>query len=183
MAAAPGHPYLAKALETVVNQVRNRFISVDVDAKFCPNPATSVLETSDLVFASTLFVSGPCLSGASINQVLRRNLQTQFETGDVWRLDAALYSSRRQWNVGEYPRPHSHTTSEQKDMGAQRFARRDLNRVADVTDMPNSNDLDHDAAKKKHYSEMHSRSNIYGLENVYRDQKQANVDILIKVIG
>jgi hypothetical protein len=83
MAAAPGHPYLAKALETVVNQVRNRFISVDVDAKFCPNPATSVLETSDLVFASTLFVSGPCLSGASINQVLRRNLQTQFETGDV----------------------------------------------------------------------------------------------------
>ena len=28
IAAAPGHPYLAKAIETVVNQVRNRFTSV-----------------------------------------------------------------------------------------------------------------------------------------------------------
>jgi hypothetical protein len=37
LAAAPGHPYLAKAIETVVNQVRNRFTSVDVDAQFCPN--------------------------------------------------------------------------------------------------------------------------------------------------
>jgi hypothetical protein len=39
---------------------------------------TAVMQGNDL-----LFVAGPCLLGASINQVLRRNLQTQFEPGDV----------------------------------------------------------------------------------------------------
>jgi Glycosyltransferase sugar-binding region containing DXD motif len=42
IAAAPGHRFLAKALETVVNQVRNRFTIVDIDATFCPNPELSV---------------------------------------------------------------------------------------------------------------------------------------------
>jgi mannosyltransferase OCH1-like enzyme len=79
IAAAPGHPFLAKIIETVVNNVRNRFTSVDVDAMFCPNPELSVLHAFD-----TLFTAGPCIMGAMINKVLGRHGQTQFEAGEIF---------------------------------------------------------------------------------------------------
>lgn len=78
IAAAPGHPYLAKVIETVVNNVRNRFTSVDVDNLFCPNPELSVLHAFD-----TLFTAGPCALGAALNTVLGRHGQTQFEAGEI----------------------------------------------------------------------------------------------------
>ena len=37
LAAAPGHPFLAAVIETVVNNVRNRFTSVDIMQSYCPN--------------------------------------------------------------------------------------------------------------------------------------------------
>ena len=78
IAAAPGHPFLARVIETVVNNVRNRFTSVDVDNLFCPDPELSILHAFD-----TLFTAGPCILGATINKVLGRNGQTQFEAGSA----------------------------------------------------------------------------------------------------
>jgi hypothetical protein len=185
MAAAPGHPYLAKAIETVVNQVRNRFTSVDVEEKFCPNPESSILETSMLHHFDTIFVTGPCLLGASINQVLQRNLQTQFDAGDVQMLpregDGGNESSV---NIpGRTVILHQN----KQDMGAHRFTRLDLNLLVAVTDMPKSDDLSGPKGKssrKTHYSKTHVQTGMYGLnENTYRNQEQANEDILIKVIG
>lgn len=68
MAAAPGHPFLAKAVELVVNNARNRYTSVDYDHMFCPNPELSVLNAYDI-----LFTSGPCILGAAVNIVLGRS--------------------------------------------------------------------------------------------------------------
>jgi hypothetical protein len=81
IAAAPGHPFLAKVIETVVNNVRNRFTSVDVDNLFCPEPELSILHAFD-----TLFTAGPCILGAMVNKVLGRHGQTPFEAGemDIW---------------------------------------------------------------------------------------------------
>jgi hypothetical protein len=81
IAAAPGHPFLAKVIETVVNNVRNRFTSVDVDHLFCPDPELSILHAFD-----TLFTAGPCILGAMVNKVLGRHGQTPFESGemDIW---------------------------------------------------------------------------------------------------
>ena len=81
IAAAPGHPFLAKVIETVVNNVRNRFTSVDVDQMFCPDPELPILHAFD-----TLFTAGPCILGAMINKVLGRHGQTAFEAGemDIW---------------------------------------------------------------------------------------------------
>jgi hypothetical protein len=87
IAAAPGHPFLAKTIETVVNNVRNRFTSVDYDNLFCPNPEMSILHAFD-----TLFTAGPCILGSMVNKVLGRHGQTPFEAGelDAWE------TSRRQ---------------------------------------------------------------------------------------
>ena len=78
IAAAPGHPFLAKTIETVVNNIRNRFTGVDNDSLFCPNPELSVLHAYD-----TLFTVGPCILGAMINKVLGRHGQTSFEAGEI----------------------------------------------------------------------------------------------------
>lgn len=78
MAAAPGHPFLAKVIERVVNNVRNRFTAVDVDRQFCPNPELSVLHAYDI-----LFTAGPCILGAMVNEALGRNGQTHFNAGEL----------------------------------------------------------------------------------------------------
>jgi hypothetical protein len=179
MAAAPGHPYLAKVIETVVNQVRNRFTSVDVDAKFCPNPETSVLKTSILHAANTLFTTGPCLLGASINRVLQRDLQTQFNAGDVQMPSREVDGSNEEFvNIpGRTVILHQN----KKEMGATRFLIKNLNLIVAGTDMHKSQDSNGSAARQRDKKQL--KQNLYGLENLYRDQEQANEDILIKVIG
>ncbi len=79
MASAPGHPFLAKTIETVVNNVLNRYTTVEYDHMFCPQtPQLALLHRYDL-----LFTSGPCILGAVVNQVLGRPSQMQIEEGDL----------------------------------------------------------------------------------------------------
>jgi hypothetical protein len=42
LAAAPGHPFLAQAIQNVVNHARNRYTSVDYDDMLCPNPVLTI---------------------------------------------------------------------------------------------------------------------------------------------
>jgi len=47
------HPFLAKVIETVVNNIRNRFTSVDVMNTMCPGPLDfDTLLSYDLLFTS-----------------------------------------------------------------------------------------------------------------------------------
>jgi hypothetical protein len=78
IATAPGHPFLAKAIETVVNNVRSRFTVAEYDNMFCPNPEISIIRNHD-----DLFTSGPCILGAAVNYVLGRHGQDQFEQGEL----------------------------------------------------------------------------------------------------
>jgi hypothetical protein len=181
MAAAPGHPYLAQAIETVVNQVRNRFTSVDIDANFCPSNSTKfIFDTSVLHSNDDLFTSGPCLLGASLNRVLRRDLQTQFDPGDVQMPAREVDGSNE--TFAHIPGRTVILQQSKKEMGAHRFIHRDLDLIVAGTDFPKSED-DPATIKKRHYRYIRSGSVLFGLNNVYRDQEKANEDILIKVIG
>ena len=62
MAVAPGHPFMLQTIQNVVNNVRNRFTSVDYDDMLCPNPVLSVSHTVDTVrlLAGFAFV-GTCV--------------------------------------------------------------------------------------------------------------------------
>jgi hypothetical protein len=176
IAAAPGHPFLAKAIETVVNQVRNRFTSVDFDQKFCPNPETTLIHR----FAP-LFTAGPCRLGASINQVLQRDLHTQFDAGDI-QMPITLADDGKQMSVN-IPGRTVILHQNKEDMGGQRFTRRDLNLIVAATDMPDSSDSDRAKTKKGHYGKTNSyQQRIFGLEKVYRDNEQANEDIRIILV-
>ena len=205
IAAAPGHPVLAKAVETIVNQVRNRFCSVDVDATFCPDPELSVLHAYD-----TLFTAGPCLLGSTLNRVYGRHGQTSFVAGELDPFaDLAQYENvlkSTSFVVTSSPNQKSFIqgagadASSMKilsrripgrtvilqqnkwDMGAHRFTLLEQNLVVSATDLPDSNDRENlGSGPSEHYSKTHAKVGIYGLEGLYVDSKKANEDIRIFV--
>ena len=78
IASAPAHPFLARAIQHVVNNIRNRFTVVDYDQLLCPNPELSVPHAF-----STLFTAGPCILGFVINDIMGRKAQQTFVEGDL----------------------------------------------------------------------------------------------------
>lgn len=79
IASAPGHPFLAKMIENAVNQIRNRAAILDIHQGRCAVRELSVLYS----FEPRLFRTGSCALGTSVNQVLERPMDAQFEAGDL----------------------------------------------------------------------------------------------------
>lgn len=171
IAAAPGHPFLAKAIETVVNQVRNRFTSVDVDATFCPDPELSILHAFD-----TLFTAGPCLLGSSVNRVLGRNPQSSFQPGEI------PFNSYNDLPSDDLMGRTIIMQQDKWDMGAHRFTFVEKNLVVAATDLQDSNDRDQldDGKKTEHYSKTHAKTGIYGLDGLYNNKIKANEEIRLR---
>jgi Glycosyltransferase sugar-binding region containing DXD motif len=169
IAAAPAHPFLLQVIETVVNQVRNRFTAVDTDATFCPNPELSVLHAFD-----TLFTAGPCQLGASLNRVLGRNAQTGFKPGEI---------KGAKGGRGDIPGRTIILAQNKWDMGAHRFTWLERNLVVAATDLPDSNDRENLKDKQggggggEHYSKTHAKIGIYGLQGLYVDKTRADEEI------
>jgi Glycosyltransferase sugar-binding region containing DXD motif len=80
LAASPGHPYLAKTIENIVNVVRNRYNQVDLAHMVsCPLRTTNDLEMTTY---AVLLATGPCMLGLSVNQASGRHEQSYFEVGE-----------------------------------------------------------------------------------------------------
>jgi len=182
IAAAPGHPFLAKTIETVVNNIRNRFTNVDIDNMFCPNPELSVLHSYD-----TLFTAGPCILGAMVNKVLGRHGQTTFEAGeiDLWeRNKQSALEKGTEFVIGVDDKPSKKIPGRavilqqnKNDMGSHRFTFVEKNLVVAATDLPDSDDRKKQEKAPEHYSNSHVKVGIYGLDRVYTDFDRANENL------
>jgi len=179
LAVAPGHPFIAKAIEMVVNLIRNRYTGVDIDDMLCPSPNLEHSHSWDL-----LFVTGPCILGGAVNSVLGRHIQTEILPGEmnIWNMPFA-----NQGGLGLSPGPGPSSIpgrtiilgQNKTDMGAHRFNWIERNFIVATTDMP---DYD-DRKDSKHYSQS-TRENkrvLFGLKNVYKDLIPANEMIKIVV--
>ena len=158
MAAAPGHPFLAKAIELVVNQVRNRYTSLDVDASMCPEIVLPMLHQHD-----DLFLTGPCLLGQAVNRALGRHPQSNLATGrhQVRRLLGQVVILQ-----------HNKT-----DLGSQRMSDPDHSgRILCATALEANDGRD----EAEHYSKSRTAS-IFGLERVYKDRAIVNQNIKVEV--
>jgi hypothetical protein len=193
MAAAPGHPFLAKVIELVVNHARNRFTTVEYDHMFCPNPILSLLRGHD-----DLFTSGPCILGAAVNQMLGRDSQAQFEEGEqshkkanvtlpgrTMILEDSKYDVRCRFRWFSVVSFNVFLTSAcvcngslmlYYQLGAHRFTLWEKNLVVASTDFPDSNDRDL-PPNSTHYSVLRRQGGIYGLEGLYADKNRANEDL------
>lgn len=191
IAAAPGHPFLAKAIESVVNGVRNRFTSIDIDATFCPTPNYKVLHMFDV-----LFTAGPGLLGASINRVLGRHGQTLLPPGDLIPENdegADFVKVPLDHHGKKLPGRSVILKQNKEDMGAHRFTWVERNLIVASTDLKDSDDRQNKKVEKEtedkeggggggeHYSKAHAKTGIYGLQGLYKDQDRANEDIRIIV--
>jgi len=179
MAVAPGHPFLAKTVENVVNNVRNRFTSVDYDDMLCPNPVLSVSHTVD-----TLFTAGPCILGASLNDVLKLHRQTSFNYGDIDLFQSEVNEGINTIDPEGDPRFLIEGRSiilkqNKQDMGAHRFTWDERNLVVSATDMP---DYDDRPPSLEHYSKTHEKFGVYGLHKLYTNSKRANEEFTITVL-
>jgi hypothetical protein len=187
IASAPGHPFLAKAVETIVNQVRNRFTSIDLDAAFCPNPNYKVLHMFDV-----LFTAGPCLLGASINRAIGRGPQQPFEPGELLPesqrgAEFVLVADADDLKRERIPGRTVILKQNKVDIGSHRFSCTNRNMIIAATDLENSDDRRNKPPKDEgegggeHYSKAHAKTGIYGLEKLYKDHDNANEDIRIVV--
>lgn len=165
LAATPGHPFLAKVIETVVNNIHQRFTSVDVARTFCPLPEMSIITSF-----SPLFVAGPCMLGSIMNKVLGRHGQAPIEAGTLSTSNASI----------EIPGRIIILHQNKLDMGAHRFTSLEQNLIVLSTDFPESDDREK-LDGYEHYSETRVRFTTYGTEGVYKDNHRNNT-ALIRVI-
>jgi len=180
IASAPGHPFLARVIENVVNNARNRFTSVDVDNSLCPNPELSVAHSFDI-----LFTAGPCMLGKSINELLDRHPQTSFEAGtiNIWGGDDGTGTAKDTSSSDlrhTIPGRSIILKQDKWDMGAHRFTWEEENLVIAATDMPDYDDRDK-IEGNAHYSDTHVKFGVYGLDKLYTDRKIKNEKISISV--
>lgn len=81
LAAAPAHPYLAMAIEMSVNNIRNRYNTIDMADRLCPNPNLGNVWRWDM-----LSVTGPFLLGMAVNTVHdETSVQAPFASGTLDR--------------------------------------------------------------------------------------------------
>jgi len=175
IASAPAHPYLARAIERVVNNIRNRFTVVDYDWMMCPDPEFSVVHAF-----STLFTAGPCILGLTVNEVMGRELQQTFVEGDLEMPLGGIGKA----GVG-IPGRTIILQQNKWDMGAHRFTWVENNLVVAATDMPDYDDRKElegeDEEQATHYSKTLDRNNLYGEEKVYVDGDIKHERIVMKV--
>jgi hypothetical protein len=158
MAAAPGHPFLAKVIETVVNNIRNRFTIIDIMNTMCPGP----LAFDTLLPYDLLFITGPCILGAAINQVLGLPPQSPFEPGTLFTPS----------NLTETIGKTIVLDQNKKDMGSHRLTWLEKNLIIVSTDHPNSNDISD--STRPHYSKTRKDVSVFGLKKLYIDRIPAN---------
>jgi len=178
MAASPGHPFIAKALEMVVNNIRNRFTAVDLDDMLCPNVSLDHSHSWDL-----LFVTGPCIIGAAINSVLGRHFQSDIIPGELDVGNAEFNNVKSDSSLDRSVVTHGRTiilSQNKEDMGWHRFSWLEKNIIVAGTDMP-----DYDDRNQKHYSDKTASTKmaLFGTKDVYKDMVSVDEDISILVLS
>lgn len=177
LAAAPGHPIIAKTVEMVVNNIRNRFTAVDIDNMLCPTNANHRLPDLDLSHSfDLLYITGPCILGGALNTVLGRHIQSHIAPGELAEIYPPILSDIESSFI---PGRTIILGQNKTDMGSHRFTFLDRNIIVASTDMP-----DYDDRKgAKHYSDStkENRQTLFGMKGVFKNLVPANELIKINV--
>lgn len=177
--AAPGHPYLVKAVERLVNLILDRSNVLDLERDVCHVSGKDGIETWKVRAVQELLLSGPCALGISVNEALGRNPTTSFDIG--W-LDSVTMSLYQNFDVGDT----LILLQDKNDLGAMRFTDAERNIMVASTDMNGlskkplrNHKSDHKSNGMKHYS-LNSGSWLWGTRGIYNDTKVSTEYIKLK---
>jgi hypothetical protein len=192
--STPGHPFLARAVERLVNNILNRADYHDMERSMCleSGPVSKVWKARALPI---LLLSGPCLLGQAVNDALGRDSVSAYEPG--WLQFAA--------DQGKLVEDDSSSSqigdalllcSSKADMGAFRFSDVDRNLMVastlmkDMTKDPIQQRLEPHSVPPStpptenqhiHYSLVEHANDIFGVADVYIDNMVNNEVIRLNV--
>lgn len=173
IASAPGHPFIARTIELVVNSIRNRFTAVDFDDMLCPKQENHPFPDLDLSHSfDLLYLSGPCILGSAINDVIGRHMQAHIPPGEL-QFDHSTSTFGKVSIQGRTLILGQNKT----EMGAHRFSHPDRKIIVATTDMPDYDDI----KKKQHYSASKKERTLFGLKGIYRNLSPANEYIELNI--
>lgn len=165
MGSAPGHPFLIKATEMTLTNILNRADAYDVERDVCHLSGKSS-EVWKLRLLPILSITGPCLLGMAMNEVLKRDPLTDFQPGWVHYSDDSE-------SIGQVLMLQANKS----DMGAFRFTDIDRGIILASTGMDGMSNADKDAfdalssrEAEVHYSKTEVGVDVFGSERVYVDK-------------
>ena len=91
--AAPGHPFIIRAVERLVNLILERADVFDLERDLCRGGKGS-LEMWKVRLQTLLLLSGPCGLGVSVNEVLGKSSMQKIDTGWIG-LDELEYGGKK----------------------------------------------------------------------------------------
>mmetsp|Transcript_23555 Transcript_23555/g.67846 ORF Transcript_23555/g.67846 Transcript_23555/m.67846 type:complete len:605 (+) Transcript_23555:93-1907(+) len=185
--SAPGHPYIIRAVERMMNLVLNRADLYDMEREICRDEK-HMGETWKTRIEPNLLLSGPCALGVAVNEAIGRDPLSKFEEG----LAAAANAVGSQ-NI---PGDTLVLVLDKSDLGALRMSDVDRNLIVATTDMPGLNKdpikpvstrLGDVGRKGKvpgerppHYSFAGKGDWLWGTKYVYSDDLTANELVRLK---
>ena len=163
--SAPGHPFMAAAIETVVNYVRNRYTSVDIMNSVCHEGKVDKFD----VFHEDLHLSGPCLLGKVVNQVLGRPPQFTYNVSSNYN---SILQAR---NI----KGSLQLLQKIQFLGGERFMLHSKNLIVAATNLGDAKDQIEKMSHENHYSSLipNKKERIFGSFGVYQDMNSTNEDI------
>ena len=165
--SAPGHPFMAAAIETVVNYVRNRYTAVDIMNNLCHEGKVDKFDVSH----EDLHLSGPCLLGKVVNQVLGRPPQSTYNVRRTYDSILQARNITGGLQLLEFQKNHF--------LGAERFVLHSKNLIVAATTFGDAKDDIEKKSPGNHYSGLitNKRGRIFGSFDVYQDMNSVNEDI------
>ena len=165
--SSPGHPFLAAAIETVVNYVRNRYTTVDIMNGLCRDEILEFYDTGH----EDLHLSGPCLLGKVVNQVLGRSPQSKFNVHHSYESLLKAKGINGTMQLLEYQKDHF--------LGGERFILPSKQLIVAATTFKNGKDEIEKKSGAKHYSQLipAKRGRVFGSFGVYTDMNSFNEDV------
>ena len=165
--SAPGHPFMAAAIETVVNYVRNRYTAVDIMNNLCHEGKVDKFDVSH----EDLHLSGPCLLGKVVNQVLGRPPQSTYNVRRTYDSILRARNITGGLQLLEFQKNHF--------LGAERFVLHSKNLIVAATTFGDAKDDIEKKSPGNHYSGLitNKRGRIFGSFDVYQDMNSVNEDI------
>ena len=100
-------------------------------------------------------------------------MQDEFEIGDV-----DIWGDQREMASPDDTRRTIILQQNKRDMGAHQFTLMERNLMVAETDMPKYDDRPPNVV---HYSKMHLKVGIYGLQKLYKDSRRANEELCVIV--
>lgn len=180
--AAPGHPFLVKAVERLINMILDKADILDLERDICHISGKDSTETWKVRAVPELLLSGPCGLGVSINEALHKDPTARFEVG--WITPSAFKSQDSFSDLGDV----MILMQDKNDLGAMRFTDVERNILVASTDMPGLSKLPlstsgsiRKSQGRKHYSLAAMGSWLWGTRDIYNNMNVSNEYVNLQV--